>query len=92
MTDQTPPPGPIPPAAQSPFPPHPAPKAHGEAPLPEKPAPAPTLVPGIGTFGFTLLGGALAAAIGVIVVRPLLKRRAKPAAKRKAPRRKPAAK
>lgn len=88
--DDTLPPTPVPPAAQSPYPAHPEPRAHGEAPLPE--APKTSAGPGVamGALGMTLVGGALAAAVGAMVVRPWLKRRnAKSAQKRAGSHKKP---
>ena len=73
MTEDTPPPTPLPPAAQAPYPAHPAPQEHKSAPLKvAKPAPPPA----IGALGAGLIGGALAAAIGLAFGIPLLRRRA----------------
>lgn len=76
----------------------PIPPPHGaEAPYPDQPAPHPQRdealrqlreSQGIGTLGMTLIGGAVAAAVGLLVAIPLVRRaRTKPAAKPKpAPR------
>jgi hypothetical protein len=85
MTEEKAPPAPLPPAAEAPFPEHPDPhpqrdEALEQAPhLPEGPA--------IGALGVTLIGGAVAAAVGLLVAIPLVRRaRNKPATKsRRAP-------
>jgi len=72
----------------------PIPPPHGaEAPYPEQPAPHPQRdealeqlrkSQGIGTLGVTLIGGAVAAAVGLMVAIPLVRRaKKKPAAKSK---------
>jgi len=73
MTEETRPPAPLPPAAESPYPTEPAP--HGAArdiPVARESAPIP---PGVGALGVTLIGGAVAATIGLLVAIPFLKRR-----------------
>ena len=75
MTEDETPPTPLPPAAQSPYPPHPAPHPHHDAlsvpeHVPEGPA--------IGALGITLIGGAVAAAVGLLVAIPLMRRKPKP--------------
>jgi len=82
----------------------PIPPPHGaEAPYPEQPAPHPQRDEaleqmhghGIGTLGVTLIGGAVAAAVGLLVAIPLVRRakkaapaKAKPAPQARRPRRK----
>jgi len=85
----------------------PIPPPHGaEAPYPEGQAPHPQrdaaleemqAAHGIGTLGVTLIGGAVAAAVGLLVAIPLVRRakrkpaaKAAPAPKARRPRRKPA--
>ena len=88
MHDDHAPPSPIPPAAQPPYPAHPAPMRHANDPAPHgatsadvaRAHPAPPPPGAIGTLGFALIGGAIAAAIGLVVAVPLLRGRAKPAA------------
>ena len=84
----------------------PIPPPHGaEAPYPEQPAPHPQRdealeqlrkSQGIGTLGVTLIGGAVAAAVGLMVAIPLVRRakkkpaaaKSKPAPQARRPRRK----
>jgi hypothetical protein len=73
MTEDQAPPTPLPPAAQAPYPSHPAPHPHS-AKLPVQP---PVESAGVGGLGIALLGGAVAAAIGLLVAVPLFQRRAK---------------
>jgi hypothetical protein len=82
-----PPPTPVPPASQPPYPPHPAP--HVEAPT----------IPvarqadhgnGLGVLGMTLIGGAVAGAIGLLIAAPFLRRTASKKVKRTPTRRKKA--
>jgi len=91
MTDETPPPTPLPPAAESPYPVQPAPHgATNDIPVAKGPPPPP---PGVGALGVTLIGGAVAATIGVLVAIPFLKRRKaarKPAGARRPARRRKA--
>lgn len=89
MTDDQAPPTPLPPAAQSPYPAHPKPQQHS-APVAKEAAPV--AVPGIGALGLSLIGGAVAAAIGFAVYEGLFRRRPAPAARRTATRRKAATK
>jgi hypothetical protein len=92
MTEDEVPPTPLPPAAQPPYPAHPAPHAE----TPDEPAPQPNLspvesAPAIGALGVTLIGGAVAAAVGLFVAIPLFRRRragSKAAPKARRPRRK----
>ena len=99
MTEDQAPPTPVPPAAQAPYPAHPAPHGHtDEIPVAKK---AETGVGGLGVsgLGIGLIGGAVAAAIGLAFALPLFRKRPAPAktgrknaAPRKAAaRRKPAA-
>lgn len=68
MHEETPPPIPLPPAAQSPYPAHPAPHPASHRPPPPPP-------PGIGLLGAALIGGAVAAAVGALIAFPLWRRR-----------------
>ena len=86
MTDDHIPPTPLPPAARSPYPAHPAP--HTPASEEQRPEPAPP-PPLIGGLGLSLIGGAITAAIGMVVVLPLLRRKAAPKPRRGRPRKKP---
>jgi len=78
MSEDQAPPTPLPPAAQAPYPAHPAPH---EA-LPEIPPTAEEVAPaagaGLGPLGLTLIGGAVAA-LGVAIALPFLRRRKKAA-------------
>lgn len=71
MIEDDAPPNPLPPAAQSPYPdrtqhpPHDAPRL--PAHVPEGPA--------IGALGITLIGGAIAAGLGLLIAIPLLRRK-----------------
>jgi len=90
MTDDQAPPTPVPPAAQAPYPAHPAPHVHSNIPVAKKEEPAP---PAIGALGFSLIGGAVAAAIGIAFALPLFRKRAdaaKPVRKAATPRKKAA--
>ncbi len=85
MTDDS---TPFPPAAEAPYPAHPAPKE----PLPEIPPTAEEIAPaagaGLGPLGMTLIGGAVAA-VGLAIALPFLRRRkAKPAPKPRRSRKK----
>jgi len=68
---------PLPPAAEPPYPEHSAPHPQRDealehlAHMPEGPA--------IGALGVTLIGGAVAAAVGLLVAIPLIRRSKKPA-------------
>jgi len=79
MTEDQAPPTPLPPAAQPPYPAHPEPHAHDQVephPIPQAPAePAPIEGAGIGPLGMTMIGGAVAAAVGLLVAIPLFRRR-----------------
>ncbi|HMI21064.1 MAG TPA: hypothetical protein VK533_16145 [Sphingomonas sp.] len=74
MTEDKAPPTPLPPEAEPPYPPHGAAAQRDEAleHLPEGPA--------IGALGVTLIGGAVAATVGLLLAIPLLRRKKKPAA------------
>jgi hypothetical protein len=91
MTDETAPPTPLPPAAEPPYPAHPAP--HGAThtlPVADQAAQkANPTIAGFGGLGVTLIGGALAATIGLLVAIPFFKRKApaKPAPARRRPTR-----
>jgi hypothetical protein len=81
MTEETAPPTSLPPAAEPPYPRHPAP--HGATytiPVAKRAKPP---FAGLGGLGVTLIGGALAATIGLLAAIPFFKRRktAKKAAK-----------
>jgi hypothetical protein len=86
MTEDEAPPTPLPHAAQSPYPAHPAPHAHRDEPPP--PAHVPE-GPAIGALGITLIGGAVAAALSLLVAIPLLRRKPKPVHKQAPPVRRP---
>ncbi len=80
MTDDLPPPTPLPPAAQSPYPAHPAPhppaRETGGAPG-ATPSSPPAQATGLGTRGLLLIGGGLAAAaLGIALALPLFRSRA----------------
>jgi hypothetical protein len=79
----TPPPTPLPPAAQAPYPAHPAP--HAASDTPSIPVAAPQPPSGLGVLGFTLIGGAVAGAIGLLIATPLLRRKAAPAKPKRRP-------
>lgn len=86
MTEDATPPTPLPPAAQSPYPAHPAPQArHDETPAeaPSTEVTVPIAGIGLGPLGMTLIGGAVAA-VGLAIAMPFLWRR-----KPKAPAPKP---
>ena len=73
MTEETAPPTPLPPAAEAPYPPHPAP--HGAThTIPVAKKADPIVAAGLGGLGVTLIGGALAATIGLLVAIPFFKR------------------
>lgn len=81
MTDEKAPPTPLPPAAESPYPEHEAPHPQRDEAL-EHPHAHPHEGPAIGALGVTLIGGAVAAAVGLLVAIPLVRRaRRKPAPK-----------
>lgn len=86
MTDESPPPTPLPPAAEPPYPLHPAPHGATYSIPVAKREPSPSA--SVSGLGATLIGGAIAATIGLIVAIPLFRRRraAKPAPARR-PRR-----
>ena len=73
---------PTPPEAEPPYPPHGA-AAQRDEPLEHLPE-----GPAIGALGVTLIGGAVAATVGLLLAIPLLRRKKKPAAV--APKAKPA--
>lgn len=78
-TEDQSPRAPLPPAAEPPYPEHPAPHPQRDEALaapehmPEGPA--------IGGLGVALIGGALAAAVGLLLTIPLFRRKPKPAPK-----------
>jgi len=84
MIEEQTPPTPVPPAAQPPYPEQPAPHPQRDEALghlPEQASAAQT-GPAIGALGVTLIGGAVAAAVGFIVAIPLIRRaRQKPTTK-----------
>jgi len=80
MSDDTSPPTPLPPAAEAPYPAHPAPQEHDKAPVSAEDT-APAAGAGLGPLGLTLIGGAVAA-VGLAIAIPFLRRRKpKPAPK-----------
>ena len=84
MIEEQTPPTPVPPAAQPPYPQQPAPHPQRDEALEHLPeqAPAAQTGPAVGALGVTLIGGAVAAAVGFLVAIPLIRRaRQKPAAK-----------
>jgi len=85
MTDEKAPPTPLPPAAESPYPEHEAPHPQRDEAL-EHPPSHPHEGPAIGALGVTLIGGAVAAAVGLLVAIPLVRRnrKKKPAGKQAA--------
>jgi hypothetical protein len=76
MTDEKAPPTPLPPAAESPYPEHEAPHPQRDEALEHPPAHAHE-GPAIGALGVTLIGGAVAAAVGLLVAIPLMRRNQK---------------
>ena len=76
MTDEKAPPTPLPPAAESPYPEHEAPHPQRDEAL-EHPHAHPHEGPAIGALGVTLIGGAVAAAVGLLIAVPLFRRKAK---------------
>lgn len=76
MSDNEIPPAPLPPAADSPFPEHPAPHPQRDEALDQLPEHVPE-GPAIGALGVTLIGGAVAAAVGLLIAVPLFRRKAK---------------
>jgi hypothetical protein len=79
MTEQDASPTPLPPAAESPYPDHPAEHPQRDEALDHPPLHLPE-GPAIGALGVTLIGGAVAAAVGLLVAIPLVRRaRGKPA-------------
>jgi hypothetical protein len=87
--------GHLPPAAQPPYPAQPAPHPQRDEALAHLPTPTVAPAgPAIGALGVTLIGGAVAAAVGLLVALPLLRRAPEPkkaAAKRRGRPRKPSA-
>jgi hypothetical protein len=76
MTDETAPPTPLPPAAESPYPEQEGSHPQRDEALEQLDGRA------IGALGVTLIGGAVAAAVGLLVAIPLVRRaRRKPAPK-----------
>jgi hypothetical protein len=87
MTEDQAPPTPLPPASEAPYPERPAPHPQRDEALDHLPESGPA----IGALGITLASGAVAAALGLLVAIPLLRRRkpkAKPAPRARRPRRK----
>jgi hypothetical protein len=82
-----PPPMPVPPASQPPYPAHPTPHVESAAIPVAKPAESGN---GLGVLGMTLIGGAVAGAIGLLIASPFLRRTAPAKAKRAPTRRKKA--
>jgi hypothetical protein len=76
MTEDKAPPTPLPPEAEPPYPPH------GAAAHPQRDEALSHLPEGaaIGALGVTLIGGAVAATVGLLLAIPLLRRKKKPAA------------
>lgn len=96
MPDDLPPPTPLPPAAQAPYPAHPAPHPPARE-VDDAPAAAPSAPPapagGRGARGLLLIGGGLAAAaLGIALALPLFRspapRKSPATAKRKGGKRK----
>lgn len=94
MTEEKAPPAPLPSAAAPPYPEHPAPHPQRDEAL-ENPPVAMPQGPAIGALGITLIGGAVAAAVGLLVAVPLLRRgrkspapKSRPASRARRPRRK----
>lgn len=85
MTDEKAPPTPLPPAAESPYPEHQPAHPQRDDAL-EHPHAHPHEGPAIGALGVTLIGGAVAAAVGLLVAIPLVRRnrKKKPATKQAA--------
>jgi hypothetical protein len=79
------PPNPLPPAAQAPYPAHPAPHVEPAA-IPV--ASSPEHAEGLGVLGMTLIGGAVAGTIGLLIAAPFLRRKAAPKPKRAVRRKK----
>ena len=77
MSDDHAPPTPLPPAAEPPYPAHPAPQQHRSAPEPTAEEEAPAAGAGLGPLGMTLIGGAVAA-LGLAIALPFLRRKTKP--------------
>jgi hypothetical protein len=79
MQDDLTPPTPVPSAAQPPYPPHPEKQVHIDIPVAAKndDAPQESVTPTFGVLGATLIGGAVAGAIGLLVAVPLLRGRTK---------------
>ncbi|WP_404710769.1 hypothetical protein [Sphingomonas sp. MMS24-J13] len=80
MTEDEAPPTPLPPAAEPPYPAHPAPAANNDEPAATPEDVAPAAGAGLGPLGMTLIGGAVAA-VGLAIAMPFLRRRMKKAAK-----------
>jgi hypothetical protein len=86
MQEDLTPPTPLPAAAQPPYPPHPEKQQHIELPVAKKPKETAEerAAPPIGVLGATLIGGAVAGAIGLLIAAPLLRGRKKKPAKGRA--------
>jgi hypothetical protein len=82
MQEDVTPPTPVPPASQSPYPAHP-PKQTTPVDLPVAKKAEATNTPRVGALGATLIGGAVAGAIGLLLAVPLLRRKAQPKASAK---------
>ena len=76
MSDTETPPAPLPPAAEAPYPEQEAPHPQRDEALEHLPEHVPE-GPAIGALGVTLIGGAVAAAVGLLVAVPLFRRKAK---------------
>jgi predicted lipid-binding transport protein (Tim44 family) len=76
MSEDEAPPTPLPPAAQPPYPAHPAPAAHNDEPVDKADEGVLAAGAGLGPLGFTLIGGAVAA-VGLAIAMPFLRRRMK---------------
>ncbi len=82
MTEDKAPPAPLPPAAEPPYPAHPAPQEHSDTPAVSAEEVAPAAGAGLGPLGMTLIGGAVAA-VGLAIALPFLRRRRKAVAESK---------
>ncbi len=88
MTDEQSSPAPLPPSSTPPYPSQEAPHPQRDEALKHLPEQLTTRMPeesgvahaGIGALGVTLIGGAVAAAVGLLLAVPLLQRKPKPKA------------
>ena len=76
MSDNETPPAPLPPAAEAPYPEQSAPHPQRDEALEHLPEHVPE-GPAIGALGVTLIGGAVAAAVGLLIAVPMFRRKAK---------------